>query len=321
MTKPFDTTEQFLKAFDLEAYKNYYDPIPLRDSKVGFSIKRKYPEDIRYKPAFKKDGSPDNIVAIWVVYSHPQETKKEININKVPIRVRVANMSLYRTAHFDYDFNDENCPTEDSAEKSASTPKPIELDYSNEFFYDHERDEFINEVGTVIKGIDILNRVFTDHCDTVHWLKSLKLRSKLFAQAKGTGLLSALITFLVFALKKTFGRTLEEKDTFSAIYHGYKKDDFKKLNEDSLNVLGYKAAKSVIIVFCFIVIVTTFWRYKANMSGGYLGHIASNNTLSLIHGLFFIWFLDVVVPYLLFWLINGIIKIRTNIMFMRFKVP
>ena len=176
-------------------------------------------------------------------------------------------------------------------------------------------------MGENITGIDILNRAYSDHCATVHLLKGFKLRLKLFAQSKGSGALSLTISFLTFILKTTFGRTLEEEDSFSALFHGYKKGSLKKLNEDSLNVFGYKASKPVIIVFCGTVIIISFLRYKFNISGGYLGHIASNNTLSISHGIFFLWFLDVVVPNLIFFLINGTIKLRTATIYRQFKGP
>ena len=147
MTKPFETTEEFSARFDLKLHPEYYDRVIYTDSKVGFSIKRNYPDNIRYKPAVKKDNTPDNVVTIWVGYTHPQETKKEIDLNKVPLRVRVANMSIYRTHHFDYDFEDPECPTQNSVEHSSSTPKPIGLEYNNEFFYNHEDNVFVNESG------------------------------------------------------------------------------------------------------------------------------------------------------------------------------
>ena len=168
-------------------------------------------------------------------------------------------------------------------------------------------------------GIDILNRAYSDHCYTVHWLKGLKIRTKLFAQSKGSGLISALIKVLSFVLKKAFGRTLEESDLISAFYNGYKLDDFKKLGEDSLNVLGYKTAKSVIILFCAIVIVAAYFKYSNLITGNYFTFVGKSNFLSVVHGLFLLWVLDVIVPNLLFWIINGLIKLRKQIMFTRFK--
>jgi len=319
MNKPFEKTEEFSSLFDT-IESEYYDPIDFKDSKVGFSIKRNYPDNIRYKPAAKKDKKPDNVVTIWVGYTHTQETSKNIDLNKVPLWICVANFSLYRTNHLDYDFNDSNCPTEVSLEQSRLTPKPIELEYNNEFFYNHGSNVFINESGNIITGIDILNRAYSDHCDTVHRLKGLKLRLKLSAQSKVSGLLSLTIYFLRYILKTAFGRTLEvEEDNFSAHFYGYNKSSLKKLNEDSLNVFGYKAAKPVIIVFCSAIIIICLIIHTFNISCGYLARIVSSNVLSISHGILLLWLLDAVMPNLIFFLINTIIKFRTALISRKLK--
>jgi hypothetical protein len=321
MTKPFETTEEFSSLFELKSHPQYREPIVLDDRKVGFSIKRDYPDNIRYKPAINRNNTPDNIATIWVIYTHPQEANGDMDLKKIPIIVRVCNMSLYRVKHFDYDFSDPDCPTEDSVERSRTTPKPIDLEYNNEFFFNHESNVFINELGNIIRGIDILDRAYSDHCDTIHWIKGFKLRLKLFAREKAGGLLSLIISFLKFILKTFFGRTLEEKDSVSSSLKGYKKESLKKLNEDSLNVFGYKAAKPVIIVFCGIVIIISLLRYLFNISVGYLSYVASNNILSISHGIFLLWILDAIVPNVIFFLINVIIKFRTKIIFMKLKGP
>ena len=258
------------------------------------------------------------MAAIWVVYTDPSESEKPLDLGRVPVQVHVAKISLYRSKHFDYDFDDDESPTQDSLEVSASTPKPIGLDYSNDFFFDHHRSTFIDEKGKTLNGIDLLNRVFTEHCNTVHWLWGLRLRVKRSTKSKLVELISALITFLRFIMKQAFGRTLEERDSISASTRGYKREALKKLGEDSLKVVGYKAAKPVIILFCGVVIMGSLWRYSCGSNGGYLGYVASSNFLSVIHGLFLLWFLDVVIPNLLFWSVNGLIKLRIIVIFMGF---
>jgi len=312
-----ESSKELLKLFKLDKQDEYFDPIELNDRKVAFSIKRKYPDDISYKPAHRKDGEPDNIVAIWVTYTHPDESRQEININKVPVGFRVSNISLYRQNHFDYDYEESESPPKESVEQSLATPMPLSLEYSNDFFFDHSRDVFIDESGNPQTGLDILDRVFSEHCDTVHWLKGLKLRLKLLFQSKGIGLLSAIEVFLIFILKKLFGRTFEDSELKSAFYRPYNKSDFKKLNENSLNILGYKASKSVIILFCTIIITGSI----CGISNSYLDNILSNNFLTLVNGLFLLWLLDEVVPNILFRCVNGLIILRANLSFMKLKAP
>ncbi len=312
----FENTAEFQPLFELEE-SEFYAPISLGDRKVAFSVKRKYSEDIRYKPAKTKTGEPDNVVAIWVIYTHPNESRKGIDTHKVPIRFRVSNMSLFRMDHFDYDFEKENSPTKESLDESLSTPRPIDLEYTDEYFFDHERSIFFDRKNNTLTGVEILNKVYNDHCDTTHWLKGLTLRSKLSLRSKGVGVVSLIISLLEYILKIAFGRTLDEDDSTSSFFRGYKSSNLKKLNEDSLNVFGYKAAKHVIIILCIVVIAGTYLRYLCGTTGGYLGYVGSSNFLSVTHGLFFLWVLDVLVPFVLFWSVNGLIWLRKHLLFLK----
>lgn len=68
----FQKTSELLAKFDLES-EEYFDPLALGDRKVAFSVKRPYPENIRYKPAQSRNGKPDNVAAIWLVYTSRRE--------------------------------------------------------------------------------------------------------------------------------------------------------------------------------------------------------------------------------------------------------
>lgn len=233
----------------------------------------------------------------------------------------MSNFSQYRSNHFDYDYEDpsEDTPTEDSVEKSLATPQPIGLEYPEEFFYDHTRDSFLDEKGSLLSGIEVLNRVYTEHCNTIHWLKGIKLKWKQFLQSKSTAVLSIFIILLTWILKRVFGRTIEENAEAFAYLKGYKKEDYKKLNTDSLNFFGYKASKSVIILFCVLSILGAWWQYCTGASSDYITYIGTSNYLTIVHSLFLLWLLDVVVPYFIFEIINILIKIRTFISLMRLK--
>ena len=320
----FSNTDEFLGVFGDLAAAEFFDPIHLNDTKVGFSVKRHYPSDIRYKPAIgQKNNKPDNIAALWVVYTHPDDSRKEVSESAVPLRIRIANMSLYRTKHWDYEYGDVdgNCPSEDSVEASEATPKPIELEYPGEYFFDHVRNAFVDRKGNTVSGLDILDRIFQDHCKTVHLLWGLRLRVKLLAQDNFAGLLGALITFLVWILKNLFGRSIEDDDAMAGLFRPYKSEAMKKYAADSLDILGYKASKQVVVLFCALVIIVSIYRYHISVSDDYWSGIAGSEFLSLVHGLFFVWLLDVAIPLLLFWIINGTIWLKTTVLFMKLKGP
>ena len=101
-------SNQFISLFgDIES-AGYTDAINLTDTKIGFSVQHKYPNNIRYKPAKTSEGIDDNVAVIWVVYEALAENTKS---DLIPIRLRIANMSKYRAVHWDYDFDKANCPS------------------------------------------------------------------------------------------------------------------------------------------------------------------------------------------------------------------
>lgn len=318
----FINTDEFVSQFVGMEDNEFYDHVSLNDTKVGFSVKRHYPSDIRYKPAIgQKSNNPDNMAVIWVVYTHPDDTRKEVSSSKVPIRIRIATMSQYLANHFDYNYSDEegDCPTLDSVEASASTPQPIELEYPGEYFYNHELNNFIDRHGNSLTGMDILNKVFDDHCRTVHLLWGLRLRVKLLTQDKFAGLLGGFVSTIELILKHFFGRTIEDDDALAGLFRPYKPESMKKYDSDSLNVLGYKASKRVVVVFCALVITMSYCRYLSGTSEDYWSTVGDSEFLSLAHGLILIWLLDVVAPWVLFWLMNSIIMLKAAVLSIRPK--
>jgi hypothetical protein len=314
----FENTEQFVKKFKLNERPDYFECVELRDRKVGFSIKRLYPDDISYKPTRTSDGSPNNTAALWVTYLHPSETSKKLDHNRIPITIRISNIDLYVAKHWDYDFDDPRSPTEESVEKSKKTRKPIELESNEEFYYDHAHDRFIDKKGTVFTGLQILDKIYIEHCNTVHFFKGLAIRSKLFMRSKIHTSLGLIIGFIKFILLKVFGRTIEDEDGLSELFRGYDAHSLKKLSTDSLEVFGYKAPKGIIILYCLLVV--TYSVFALKIENSYLHLIADKEILILAHSIFVLWFLDFVVPPILFHIMNVVIWLRTKIMRMKFKV-
>lgn len=313
----FDNTAQFLEKFSFTTPDNFYDVVTLKDRKVGFSVKRKYPDNISYKPTRTAEGEPNNVAVLWVTYLHPSEISKNIDAARVPISVRISNVDLYISNHWDYNFEDPNSPTEESVDESKRTKKPIELESRDEFFYNHTSDTFIDKKGNPVSGLEILEKIYREHCDTVHILKGLSLRLKLLTQSTFHTLLGFIVSFIKAILLKVFGRTIEDEDDLSELIRGYKASSLKKLSTDSLEIFGYKAPKGIIVLYCLLVVLYSF--FTLTETDSYLQNIADKELLILAHSIFFLWFLDFVVPPILFGLMNGVIWIRAKIMRMKFK--
>ena len=80
MNEPhFDNTQELIDAFGIADSESYVDVTPLTDRKVGFSVQRKYPDDILYVPLVNREGEDDTVSLIHVVYSHPAEEDSEFD--------------------------------------------------------------------------------------------------------------------------------------------------------------------------------------------------------------------------------------------------
>lgn len=312
----FQTTNDLINAFGDIDSSSFYGQVALADTPIGFSVKKRYPQDIRYKPAVRQDNKePDNVAAIWVVYLAPKSSSE--NPALVPLRVRIALMSQYRATNWDYNFSDikGGCPSKESLEASLATPQPIDLTFEGEYFFDHSRNAFIDARGTSYTGAQLLQPVFEEHCYTVHWLKGLKLRSKLMLKGKAIGVLSLLIQLTASFLKSVFGRTIESSEMLAGLYMPYKWEAFKKLNQHSIDLLGYKASKHVIVLFCSLVVLLAIAKYNAIFTNGYVDWLLSNQAILAVHGIFALWLLDAAIPWGLFLLINMMLRLK-NIIFM-----
>ncbi len=172
----FNSPDELKEAFGIDNLPGYENYIPFKDRKVGFSVQRQYPPDIRYKPPKRKDGTPDTVALIRVLYFHPTEVNEPVNPGKVPLSLSISTHSRYLINHFEYNFDDDNCPTRQSISLSKSTPRPIALDSKSEYFYDHHNNSFINNRSESLKGKEVLDRIFQLHCNTIHVVKGRRLR-------------------------------------------------------------------------------------------------------------------------------------------------
>lgn len=313
-------TKQFIDIFKITDESGYYNPIVLQDEDIGFSIKKKYPKDIRFKPAIKQNGEPDEIMVIWLVFNLPKSTKTDLNSNKYPIFLKINKYSLYRTKNFDYDFDNENSPTKESLDISKRTPQPLELEYIGDFFFDDSFNCFVDNKGNLLTGIEMLNSVVKQHLNTAHIIKGFKIRTKIFAKSKVAGILTLIIKTLIFLLKYPFGRLLKDRDSELSLYHGFNSEDMKRITTDTVEIFKYHASKHVITMFCIIIIFISSIDYFLNLNSSYLKYITSNNLMIVTYSITLLLILDVLIPQVLFHIINTLVSIRNKIVFCKLKV-
>ena len=311
----FQTNQDFLNAFNLVGSQSYYDPILLTDTKFGFSVKRKYPTNIAFKPTLKRNGEPDSVAVLWVVLRENEEPKD----GRILLTVRIGTFSLWSANHFDYSDDDPESPTKESAEASRKTPKPAELEYRENFYYDDQKNKFLDKKGAEITGEQILDFAFKEHCDTVDPLRGAELKAKQFVRTVVDWIFVGIIAPVIWVLDKIFqydlGRGESYLNKLPLSLTVYKFTDLRKRPSEKLSLLGWSTHKETIVIFCFIVFVLSIGSYWEWWELKYFKHIAKDNFLVIAHTVCALSFIEILPSLILYPLLNQIIKLRATVRF------
>lgn len=251
----FTTAEQLRDAFGIQEDGDYLEFIAFKDGKVGFSTKRRYPQNIAFKPPLRKDGTPDTLAMIRVLYNHQNLSESELDLKKVPIWIDIGKHSKYQYNHFGFNFEDDECPTEESLAASQASPRPVDLNYIDSFFFDHTANDFVDKDGKHYSGLQILQYIFEQHCNTTR-----KSRRNLWKSVTQLSFLCEyLIAFFEYILRISFRKRFDRRH---GPFASYRKDDIVLLKAESLEIFGYKATKNIIITFAVLVLTgytVTYW--------------------------------------------------------------
>ncbi len=305
--KYLNSSDEFRELFGNIKADGYIDPISLNDTKIGFSIQRKYPPNIGFIPTKTKNGEDDDIAVIWVVYESLAEENQRI---KIPIRLRIAKMSKYRAKNWDYDFSKEESPTKESIAISKRSIQPLEFTCIDEYFYDANKHELVDNKDRAVSGSKILNELFEYHCKSSHPIKGLIFRGKDKLDLFRVKVYDFFINLIKSTLRNLFGRTLDDQfNRYS--YDGYLPTDLKKTADSVLEVAGYKASKKVIIVFIVLAIAFCFTSFPPE-DNSYTKAVLESEFLTVIHALLALYILDEWIPVGLFKLLNKLISWRKS---------
>ena len=311
MSEIFRKSEQLIDKFGLHKRSEYVEATPFT-KKIGFSVQRQYPEKSKFKPPTKKDGSPDTYAIIGISYEPNRMASAKQNL--VPISAKVSAFSRFSSKDWDYDFDNEDCPTEDSVIASKKTPKPVDLSVFNQYMYDHDRDVFLNADGKTIEGISIIDDLYERHLATVDKFKGLVFRWKLASQNRFAAFCEALREVLKWLLKKICGRALEPDEAMRGIWGDYRPEDMKLLNTESFVIFGYKTSINVMVTFCILILVGSLIVYWTSLSLPWFNGIAKNSLLVVVFSILIISFLDRMLPKLFFLAINGLNRLKRKIL-------
>lgn len=316
----FKSPSQFRERMFGAADMSHLDPLDFIDDSIGFSIKRRYPNDCRYRPPVTRDGEPDTVALIRVLYLSPDRHSEVKRLDKVPLIIDISAHSMYLFKHRDYNFEDPDCPTQESLMISKKTPAPISLEYTSEYFYDHSKESVVDRDGTLLSGQKIVETIFNQHCNTTRPIIEAKYRIKLRSRAVHLRILEGLLKFTLFVLKKGFGRSFEmPENSLKGLAFKYDARDMRFLSTNKIEFFGYKASINVIVTFCFLVVLGFTVAHVFGYTSDYVDTVAASPLLALCFSILVLAVLDNMLPMLIFRLINWLIDLRLNTMMKKIR--
>lgn len=272
----------------------YQEYTPLKDNtagvSIGFSIKRAYPNNIRYKPPVKQNGEPDTLSMTHVIYVQNDEQ----NATKDKIFLFITKFNKFLSKHYDYDFADKDCPTKQSILESRKTPNPIDLENTDTYFFDRNKEKLVDEKGDLVEGINILNELFEKHCETVHLIKSLPLRTKIQFNNKLTTLYINISMFLEILLTKIWDREIIKGD--SSFWGTVTKKDLRLSSIDSIIIFGYKISERIAVLFSVLALLSYTLYYTLGTQWTYVERMFSNVLLTTCFVIFILYILNNFLP-------------------------
>ncbi len=298
----FQNDKEFLDGFDLGKVPDYYDKKFLEDIKFGFSVKRKYPENINFKPDFDENNNPKSVALIWVIL----RDKEEDNSGNIPLSLRIICFDLPNS------FNSES-----KKNQFYESSKPVSLRCEDYFYFNKNKRIYLNKKKREYSENEILDYIFKAHCNTVHPIKGLKLKFKKNIRQIIDFILFSLISLLIFILEKVFLFSLDEYKKISYMLPFYDnsygfKDFNKSENGNEKKIFGYSANKQSIILLCTLVLIASFGYHCGLWELKYFKRISQDNFLVIAHTIFALWLIEISPSLVFYPLLNKIIRIRAK---------
>jgi hypothetical protein len=304
MNFPINSAEQLKAAFGLDDLKNYEEFIAFKDGKPGFSIKRAYPEDIPFIAPVTKAGKPDTVAMIRVLYNPSDLPAEQLDMDKVPLWINIGVHNKYSYLHFGYDFDENDCPTAESLERSHNSPQPINLDFHKHFFYSHRDGTFLRHDEKKMSGAEVLETVYREHCDTTRETQRRRWRVIARFGCLADRMIHALVVVLRVLFRKKFDETRSP-------FQPYLREDVALLEAESLVIFGYKTTKNIILTYAVVVLIAYSIFYLSGLTRWpFFRSLWKDPILVLCLNLVALPLFEHLGPHIIRFLVNVFIRVR-----------
>lgn len=261
---------------------------------------------------------------------------REKDNNKIiSVGVTISKVSLFKLDrqdhfHYDFDYKDPQSPTKESLEKSEKSPQPINLEENSRFTFNPENNQFFDKKkNKAIKGKDIIDYIYQQHIDTYTSLRGKILRIKMNTSSLLVKVCEAVGKCLIEVIPFLTGRKIENKaynlllSPFSFAVDPTKiKDNVEEKTVDYENMLR-KINPFTFSIITTLVLALYILHYFCIDFLGIIRFIKANGddqVFSVTLVAFVVLFFNYVLPNILLFLLNSLIKMVRKLYSKRFEL-
>lgn len=299
---------------------------------IGLSLLLKYPSNIKFVPIKNQKGELDSYCLFRIGYYH--DDKKVIGkITKVPLHISVGLTSLYKSKHHWYDYSDKDSPSEEAVKRSELSQQPHSLDDFDRFEYHVEKSKIYDlknkEYISPYKLVDYFFKLHLSTLTNLWFLLKVKLREI------SLNVIKPIDNILKRINEIAFGKKMKEDTEFLVgELKPYKLDDLEDLAttkdqttiSKKMKILGsdipitYQSAKTFIL-FILTIYLTNFY-FDRDILGLYKLFTNANGDAVFSASLLiaFLLITDRLIPYVILYMINTLIRIKSYLTFLRIKI-
>lgn len=304
-----------------------------RPDSFGFSLIKNFPDKkSSYKPALTKTGQKDSVVLIKIA-ALPQEAVE----GGYPVFLSVSTVSRYLVERPDlvpteYNFSDEDSPTEESLLISSKSRQPISLTDQTKYRFNYEQNSFYDlEEGRTATGTEVVDYIYNKHIATLNNTTGLLLRTKSYMKGKVSIGLFHTAKGLSLTILPITGRTIKNKyDNMPIASFHYAADprDLEDITQSGSKLLNLESLLKVTPLAAFLssftviaLFVISFYLNKNPFQIiPFFEKYKDSEVFSVALIVLIVIFWNRILPFILLKLLNSLIKLQWWVDTLKFKI-
>jgi hypothetical protein len=318
------TAADVIRRANIDQLPQYEDVGPISDA-AGFFAYRPYPPGSELSKVVTGDGRHAVRCLIKFYVDPPTEgsfASRVVLQTRLSRRWKPGRIWSSTGDEDAHDSNDPDAPTPESATIFQKAHRPLDINFRDEYTYNHQEDVFIGEQGSIVTPEQMLEDVYTKHCRTLAWWFRVRWKVDsaikfVIRHAVWRGQDVAMWLLLKFYDVEPEDRKLKSP------FHRYKPSEFRRVTEKPegrSHFFGFQTSQKSLFTNLAVVAAACALVFWIGPHGGFIRAIYNNDALTTAALVFGFLFADLLGPWLLIRVICLLSQVRGAALFLGRKV-